>query len=312
MKKCLRCGYEGESNFCPECGGSMTKMESISSENANASRPQQSQPQSQPQSQQSAVQNDSSTSYTYKTEPKNTKENIKNKTASNNNDSPQGNSSVYTYSPGGNNTSSDNSGRNDSTGYRIPNQQPKQGVSSKTWFVVLFLIIFWPVGIYLMWSRKKFSKAARVIITIVIGLFVALSITVNIAAYKYASDTMSYDRDYSFELENDKETESSPAVDSSSATTGQENALERAYDYLDTMPFSHDGLIEQLKFEGFSSEDATYAADHCGADWNKQAEETAKDYMDVSSFSRERLIDQLIYEGFTQEQAEHGVKAVGY
>ncbi|HOA80824.1 MAG TPA: Ltp family lipoprotein [Defluviitaleaceae bacterium] len=31
--------------------------------------------------------------------------------------------------------------------------------------------------------------------------------------------------------------------------------------YLETMPFSRSSLIEQLEFEGFTTEEATYAAD---------------------------------------------------
>lgn len=97
-----------------------------------------------------------------------------------------------------------------------------------------------------------------------------------------------------------------------SATTEQRNALSSARDYLDTMAFSYSGLIEQLQYEGYSAEAATYAADNCGADWNAQAAEMAQSYLDTMSFSRQGLIDQLIYEGFSQEQAEYGVSAVGY
>ena len=78
------------------------------------------------------------------------------------------------------------------------------------------------------------------------------------------------------------------------------------------MAFSRSGLIGQLEYEGYSTEDATFAADNCGADWNEQAAKSAQTYLDTMSFSRQGLIDQLVYEGFTQEQAEHGVTAAGY
>ena len=97
-----------------------------------------------------------------------------------------------------------------------------------------------------------------------------------------------------------------------SLTLGQKNALATAKSYLNSGAFSHSGLIGQLEYEGYSIEDATYAADNCGADWNEQAGKSAKEYMDYDSFSRSGLIDQLIYEGFTQEQAEYGVTQVGY
>ena len=96
------------------------------------------------------------------------------------------------------------------------------------------------------------------------------------------------------------------------ATTGKSNALSKAKSYLNSSAFSRKGLIEQLEYEGFSNDDATYAVDHCGADWNEQAVKKAKSYLRSSSFSRQRLIEQLEYEGFTHSQAEYGVKGAGY
>lgn len=95
-------------------------------------------------------------------------------------------------------------------------------------------------------------------------------------------------------------------------TMGQKNARATAKAYLDYTAFSYSGLVEQLEFEGFSTEEATYAVDNCGADWNEQAAIMAQNYLDYSSFSRSGLIEQLEFEGFTAEQAEYGVTAVGY
>ena len=95
-------------------------------------------------------------------------------------------------------------------------------------------------------------------------------------------------------------------------TLGERNALAKANDYLDFSAFSYTGLIDQLEYEGFTKEEATYGADNCGADWNEQAAKKAQQYMDYSSFSKSRLIDQLKYEGFTAEQAQYGAAAVGY
>lgn len=105
--------------------------------------------------------------------------------------------------------------------------------------------------------------------------------------------------------------ESSPAP-TGAVTIGQKNALSKAKQYLSVSAFSYSGLIDQLKYEGYTAEEATYGADNCGADWNEQAAKKAQQYMDLMSFSRQRLIDQLKYEGFTQAQAEYGASAVGY
>lgn len=98
---------------------------------------------------------------------------------------------------------------------------------------------------------------------------------------------------------------SGSASESVAATFGEQNALSKAYQYLQYSAFSYTGLIEQLEFEGYSHSEAVYAADNCGADWNEQAVKKAKQYLEHSSFSRSGLIDQLEFEGFTHSQAEY-------
>lgn len=95
-------------------------------------------------------------------------------------------------------------------------------------------------------------------------------------------------------------------------TMGQKNALKKAKSYLSHSAFSYSGLVKQLEFEKYTHEEAVYAVDNCGADWNEQAAKKAKSYLSHSSFSRDGLIDQLEYEGFTHEQAVYGVEQNGY
>ena len=94
-------------------------------------------------------------------------------------------------------------------------------------------------------------------------------------------------------------------------TPGQENARRAAESYLETAPFSRKGLIRQLKFEGYSEKDATYAVDAVGANWNEQAAKAAQSYLDTQPFSRSGLIRQLKFEGFTTAQATYGVNKAG-
>lgn len=93
-------------------------------------------------------------------------------------------------------------------------------------------------------------------------------------------------------------------------TKGQENALGAAEHYLAYTAFSHAGLVEQLEFEGYSTEDAKFAADNCGADWNQQAVMKAAEYLNFTNLSRSGLVDQLKFEGFTADQAEYGADAM--
>lgn len=93
-------------------------------------------------------------------------------------------------------------------------------------------------------------------------------------------------------------------------TSSNDQALKTALRYLEHQSFSHDGLIGQLEYEGFTTEEATAAVDKCGADWNEQAAKKAVDYLDNQSFSYTGLVEQLEYEGFTPEQAAYGVGEV--
>jgi hypothetical protein len=94
-------------------------------------------------------------------------------------------------------------------------------------------------------------------------------------------------------------------------TPSQENARRAAENYLDVMAFSRSGLIDQLKYEGFSKADAEYAVDVLRVDWKEQAAKKAQEYLDSMPFSRAGLIDQLEYEGFSSAEAEYGVSRTG-
>ena len=102
-------------------------------------------------------------------------------------------------------------------------------------------------------------------------------------------------------------------------TASQQQALISAQSYLDLgSGFSWQGLVDQLDspYGGqFSGADATWAANHSGADWNAQAVLAAKGYMNLGSgFSRSGLIDQLdspYGDKFTYAQAAYAAGQVG-
>lgn len=109
-----------------------------------------------------------------------------------------------------------------------------------------------------------------------------------------------------------KEQEEAENENAYNPTIGERNALKSGKSYLEFMPFSYSGLIEQLEYEKYSKEEAVYAADNCGADWNEQAAKCAENYLEFMPFSKEGLIEQLEYEGFTHEQAVYGAEQNGY
>lgn len=94
-------------------------------------------------------------------------------------------------------------------------------------------------------------------------------------------------------------------------TLSQKNARNKANDYLDFMSFSRSGLIGQLEFEGFSTDDATYGVDALNVNWDQQAADKAAEYLDFMSFSHSALVEQLVFEGFSPAQAEYGVSTTG-
>ena len=102
-----------------------------------------------------------------------------------------------------------------------------------------------------------------------------------------------------------------PPATEAQISTGMKNALSSAKSYLSFMPFSYGGLIDQLEYEGYTTAEATYAADSCGADWNAQALKSAKNYLDISAFSYSGLIDQLKYEQYTPAQATYAADNCG-
>ena len=109
--------------------------------------------------------------------------------------------------------------------------------------------------------------------------------------------------------DNSSESSEESLTEEESLSVERSSALDKAESYLSFTAFSHDGLVKQLEYEKFSHEDAVYAADHCGADWNEQAAKKAKSYREITSFSHAGLVEQLKYEGFTAEQAEYGASA---
>ena len=50
----------------------------------------------------------------------------------------------------------------------------------------------------------------------------------------------------------------------STMTTSQKNAVKKAEQYLQVSAFSRDGLIEQLEFDKFTTEQATYGVEQNG------------------------------------------------
>ena len=67
-----------------------------------------------------------------------------------------------------------------------------------------------------------------------------------------------------------------------------------------------------MKNIGFPHDEATDAADSCGADWNEQALQTAKKELYMYPYSYEKLIKNLDeWKDFTREQAVYATDSCG-
>lgn len=108
------------------------------------------------------------------------------------------------------------------------------------------------------------------------------------------------------------ETQTTTAENTSGATLGETNALQKAESYLRMGGFSKQSLKEQLEFEGFEKSEIEYALKNCDADWNEQCVDKAKSYIKMGGFSKSSLREQLDFEGFTEEQINYALKEVGY
>ena len=146
--------------------------------------------------------------------------------------------------------------------------------------------------------------------------FVILAI-LGSATSKHGSPTSASSTSQSSVTTNSDQTTSTTTTDQVTApaapseTAGQQNAREKAAEYLSNEAFSRSGLIDQLKFEGFSVADSTYGVDAQNADWNQEAVLKAKDYLSNEAFSHSGLVEQLEFEGVTASQAEYGVTGAG-
>ena len=92
--------------------------------------------------------------------------------------------------------------------------------------------------------------------------------------------------------------------------TELENAIESAEAYNKIFAYSKKGLIENLKYEGFSEEIAECAVKSINANWKENCVRSAHSYLEIISYSKEELIHQLDYVGFTAEEIDYAMDKI--
>jgi hypothetical protein len=209
-----------------------------------------------------------------------------------------------------------------------PPSSPSQDVSyffgNRTWLHVVVAILtagLWLLVLLALYLWRKDRKvwsiataAAFGLIVLLLGIGAATPTDEETASPETVTvtETQTTEEETTEGTTTEEQTTTTPTPTeeepSSNETSGQENARESAESYLSFQAFSRAGLIKQLKFEGYSTADATYAVDNVVVDWNEQAAKSAQSYLDLQSFSRDGLMRQLLFEGFTRAQAEYGVR----
>ena len=92
--------------------------------------------------------------------------------------------------------------------------------------------------------------------------------------------------------------------------TELENAIESAEAYSNIFAYSKKGLIENLKYDGFSEDIAECAAKSINANWKENCVRSAHSYLEIISYSKEELIHQLDYVGFTAEEIDYAMNQI--
>lgn len=152
-------------------------------------------------------------------------------------------------------------------------------------------------------------------------LFALLLCLCMVFAFCACGDSSSSDEAASEDVVAEEAVEETTAADpTAEMTTTQKNAYKAGLNYLDTVPFSKQGLIDQLSSEygdGYEKEDAEFAVnaieENGEVDWVEQAKKAAENYLDTMSFSKDGLIEQLESEygdQYTHDQAVEAVEAV--
>ena len=158
------------------------------------------------------------------------------------------------------------------------------------------------------------EKSKRNAVAIAIGVVLTLSVIGAITEDEEASNESSPENAPTDEEVVSGDTlERAPTTSVPTTTTAARSYPSELFDmaasYLRYSSFSRDGLINQLEYEGFTTEEATAAVDAQEADWNAQAVGSAENYLGFTAFSRQWLIEQLESDGYTNSEATFGVDA---
>lgn len=204
----------------------------------------------------------------------------------------------------------------------------KKPIYKRVWFIVLVVLVVLGIigsvlgpkveSISAVYTGNTIEKSTVTIDDFTVTAKYDDGSTEEVTGAKLDKDiTLVYGKTYKAVITYDNaETTVEIKCDTHKPTKAQENAYKSAKNYISSMPFSRNGLIEQLSSsygDGYSHKDAVWAVNQLEkkkeVNWKHQAYLSAKNYLSNMSFSKDGLIEQLessYGEGFTHEQAVYG------
>ncbi len=183
--KCEYCGFEYDGEECPQCGAphpvttttnnKITGNNNYSKNNDTTGNSNYSTNNDTIGNNNYSTNNDTAGNYRYSTD---------NESIDTNTDD---NSTTYNYttnyytinSHAADNYTSDNSYRTDSSALNTNKHKKRKRLTETRGFIVFLLIIFFPAGLFLMWTNKVFKFSTRTIITLFYVLMIYLGAKLN-------------------------------------------------------------------------------------------------------------------------------------
>lgn len=89
----------------------------------------------------------------------------------------------------------ENSKVNSENNFDSQHDIPKEKFYKKTWFIIVMIVIFFPIGLFLMWKYKKFNKNIRIAVSCVVGvIFIAKVASTGPSQAEYDELLTKYDK----------------------------------------------------------------------------------------------------------------------
>lgn len=101
-------------------------------------------------------------------------------------------------------------------------------------------------------------------------------------------------------------------VEADDVKTGHKNAYNTAKKRVDNDAMSRSAVYKDLINNGYSDEEALYAVDECGIDWNDSCYRYGKFRLKYNNFSKKQLETDLQGKGFEQSEIEYALDKLGY